>query len=118
MLFQEITLQVRETYRSYGLLPEGYPHVADDSLALELAFMAKLAERAMEDFRDGDEIGLSRLLAASSEFLTKHLLRWIPKFLERMVKAKTRVLYPQMCVILHEFLKRDKECLDELGTSL
>ena len=118
MLFQEVTLEVREIYRGFGLLPEGYPHVADDSLALELAFMAKLAERALEDLHNEDEVGLGRLLESSEDFLSKHLLLWIPKFLERMQKAKTMLLYPQLCVVLDEFLKRDRETVRELRAAL
>ena len=118
MLFQEVTLEVREIYRGFGLLPEGYPHVADDSLALELAFMSKLAERALEDLHDGDELGLGRLLESSEDFLKKHLLLWIPKFLERMHKAKTQLMYPQLCVVLDAFLKRDREVLGELRAAL
>ncbi len=118
MLFQAVTLEVREIYRGFGLLPEGYPHVADDSLALELAFMAKLAERALEDLQADDELGLGRLLESSGDFLTKHLLLWIPKFLERMQKAKTQHLYPQLCVVLDAFLKRDLDTLRELRAAL
>ncbi len=114
MLFQAVTLEVREIYRGFGLLPEGYPHVADDSLALELAFMARLAERALEDLHDEDEVGLGRLLESSEDFLSQHLLLWIPKFLERMRKARTQVLYPQLCVVLDAFLKRDCDSLREL----
>lgn len=118
MLFQKVTLEVREIYRGFGLQPEGYPHVADDSLALELAFMAKLAERAVEDLHSGDETGLGRLLESSEDFLTRHLLVWIPKFLERMQKASTQHLYPQLCVALDAFLKRDREVLRELRAAL
>ncbi len=118
MLFQAVTLEVREIYRGFGLLPEGYPHVADDSLALELAFMSKLAERAAEDLRNGDETGLCRLLESSQEFLEKHLLRWIPKFLERMQKATSQLMYPQLCVVLDAFLKRDRDTLAELRSFL
>lgn len=118
MLFQEVTLKVRETYRGYGLLPEGYPHVADDSLALELAFMAKLAERALEDLHNEDEVGLSRLLEGSEDFLKQHLLLWIPKFLERMHNAKSQLMYPQLCVVLDAFLKRDRDTLAELRSVL
>ena len=118
MLFQEVTLKVRETYKRFGLQPEGYPHVADDSLALELAFMAKLAERALEDLHNADEVGLSRLLESSEEFLTQHLLAWIPKFLERMQKAKSQLMYPQLCVVLDAFLKRDRDTLQELRSAL
>jgi TorA maturation chaperone TorD len=118
MLFQEVTLEVREIYRGFGLLPEGYPHVADDSLALELAFMAKLAERALEDLHNEDEVGLGRLIESSEEFLSRHLLLWIPKFLERMQKARTQFLYPQLCVVLDAFLKRDRDTLQELRDAL
>ena len=118
MLFQESTLEVRNTYRQFGLIPEGYPHVADDSLALELAFMSKLAERAMEDLHSGDEEGLDRLLESSGDFLKRHLLLWVPKFLERMQKASTQLLYPQLCVALDAFLRRDAESLKELRAAL
>ena len=118
MLFQEVTLEVREIYRGFGLLPEGYPHVADDSLALELAFISKLAERAMEDLHNGDEEGLDRLLESSGDFLKRHLLLWVPKFLERMQKASTQLLYPQLCVALDTFLRRDGESLKELRAAL
>lgn len=118
VLFQEVTLEVRETYRGYGLLPEGYPHVADDSLALELAFLAKLAERAVEDLQNGDETGLGRLLEGSEEFLTRHLLAWFPAFLQRLGKSPTRVLYPQLCRILGRFLERDRDTLRELRAAL
>ena len=118
MLFQKVTLEVREIYRGFGLLPEGYPHVADDSLPLELAFMAKLAERAMEDWQSGDMEGLDRLLESSGDFLSKHLLRWVPKFLERMQKASTQYLYPQLCVVLDAFLPRDLETVKELREAI
>ena len=92
--------------------------MADDSLALELAFMSKLAERAMEDLHSGDEEGLDRLLESSGDFLKRHLLLWVPKFLERMQKASTQLLYPQLCVALDAFLRRDAESLKELRAAL
>ena len=118
MLFQKVTLEVREIYRGFGLLPEGYPHVADDSLSLELAFLEKLAARTMEDLHSGDEVGLDRLLESSAEFLDRHLLRWVPKFLERMQKADTQYLYPQLCLVLDAFLVRDRETLSELRAAV
>ena len=114
MLFQESTLEVRNTYRQYGLIPEGYPHVADDSLALELHFMALLAKRSLDAFYAGENGELNTALRGSSEFLKKHLLVWVPKFLERMKGAKTNILYPQMCLVLDEFLRKDAETVKEV----
>ena len=114
MLFQESTLEVRNTYRQYGLIPEGYPHVADDSLALELHFMALLAQRGLDAFYAGKNDDLTADLTGSSDFLKKHLLVWVPKFLERMKGAKTSILYPRMCLVLDEFLRKDAETVKEV----
>ena len=118
MLFQESTLEVRNTYRQYGLIPEGYPHVADDSLALELHFMALLAQRGLDAFYAGKNDDLTADLTGSSDFLKKHLLVWVPKFLERMKGAKTNILYPQMCLVLDEFLRKDAETVKEILKAL
>ncbi len=114
MLFQESTLAVRRFYQNYGLQPEGYPRVADDSLALELAFMSKLAERACTAFGQEKREELRSALTGSSEFLTEHMLVWIPKFLERMSESPSKVLYPQLCLILSAFISADKDVLSEL----
>ena len=118
MLFQESTLEVRNTYRQFGLLPEGYPRVADDSLALELHFMALLAQRSLDAFYAGKNEELAADLNGSADFLKKHLLVWVPKFLERMKGAKSNILYPQMCLVLDEFLRKDAGTVQEILKAL
>jgi len=118
MLFQESTLAVRGFYKSFGLKPEGYPHVADDSLPLELAFMSKLAERSLEALKSDNKEQLLFNLKGSLNFLDAHLLVWIPKFLECMVEAPSDMLYPQMSLVLSEFIKKDKEVLEEIIAAL
>ena len=118
MLFQESTLEVRNTYRQFGLLPEGYPRVADDSLALELHFMALLAQRSLDAFYAGKYDDLAADLSGSADFLKKHLLVWVPKFLERMKGARSNILYPQMCLVLDEFLRKDAGTVQEILKAL
>ncbi len=118
MLFQECTLRVRQFYRSFGMLPEGYPRVADDSLALELAFMAELASRAVKAFADGDDAALKTNVDGAKRFLEAHLLVWVPRLVEKLVDATSDILYPQMCLILDSFLKQDHAALDEILAAL
>ena len=113
-LFQEVTLEVRKAYRAFGMQAEAYQRVPDDSLALELAFMSGLAERALNAFRGEDRTEGERCLSGSLDFLKKHLLLWIPKFLERMAGSPTDCLYPQLSLILDSFLKKDAETVEEL----
>ena len=113
-LFQEVTLEVRKAYRAFGMQAEAYQRVPDDSLALELAFMSGLAERTLNAFRGEDRAEAERCLNGSLDFLKKHLLLWIPKFLERMAGSPTDCLYPQLSLILDSFLKKDAETVEEL----
>ena len=113
-LFQEVTLEVRKAYRAFGMQAEAYQRVPDDSLALELAFMSGLAERALNALRGEDRAEGERCLNGSLDFLKKHLLLWIPKFLERMAGSPTDCLYPQLSLILDSFLKKDAETVEEL----
>lgn len=118
MLFQESTLAVREFYRKFNMLPENYLRVPDDGLALELHFMAKLSQKAL-DALQGDRLDwLKYYLQGQNIFLANHLLVWIPMFLERMAEATTDYLYPQMCLILDDFLKKDKKVVEELLENL
>lgn len=114
LLFQESTLAVREFYRKFNMLPEGYPSVADDSVALELDFMSKLAAKSLDALRNDDYASLKYLLNGQNIFLQNHLLIWIPKFLEKMADAPSDLLYPQMCLVLDDFLKRDQKLTDEI----
>ena len=114
MLFQETTLKVRSFFQEYGVIPQGYPRVADDSLALELAFMAELAARAMTAFEERNDEELKKNLKGSDIFLEEHLLAWVPELLKRVADSETDYLYPQMTLVLDAFLKKDHEVLLEI----
>ena len=113
-LFQESTLKVRDCYRRFGLLPEEYRRVADDSLALELGFMAELAQRSASAFAAADEAALRKTLQGALDFLNEHLLLWVPQLLERMGRTETDLLYPRLTRILNSFLEKDRETINDL----
>jgi TorA maturation chaperone TorD len=135
LLFQESTMTVREIYRTQGLHPEGYPHVADDGLALELDFLSRMTDRALKLVQSTDTEATVRgsdgtasapshaneltdmlrdNLTVQESFLRVHLLFWIPKLLERTNDSPTRLLYPQLTQMLLFFLQKDQEAVVEL----
>jgi len=99
-------------------LPEGYPRIPDDGLALELHFMAKLSQKALTALQEDKLDWLKYYLNGQNIFLSNHLLIWIPMFVERMAGATSDYLYPQMCLVLDDFLKRDKKVVEELLDNL
>ena len=81
-LFQPNTLEVRNVYLRNGFKPLGMGKVADDHMAIELAFMRELA---LETTRAG-EAQRASLLTEQRLFLEEHLLRWVDAFAERVVE--------------------------------
>ncbi|MDX5400260.1 MAG: molecular chaperone TorD family protein, partial [Actinomycetes bacterium] len=82
LLFEAETLQVREWYARFGLAAPRLNREPDDHVALELEFLAALAERALtalEEDRPGDA---TELVAAHQTFLAEHVLTWVPTLME------------------------------------
>ena len=118
LLFQESTLRVRQAYRKYGYLPEEYPHVADDHIALELHFMAKLSERVLNSFREGNDEDAVKVLKDQKVFMKYHLLNWLPKYAENIQKSKTAYMYPQFGMATDAYVKIDDELCTEIIDAL
>lgn len=114
LLFQESTLTIREIYRKQGFEAEGYPRVADDSLALELDFMGRMAERAQAALADDNTDALREALTVSESFVRVHLLYFVPQMLERLSTTTFRLFYPQMLKILVSFMETDLQLVQEM----
>lgn len=109
-LFTAETLTVRKFYKAQGFIPAEYPHVADDHIAIELDFMAKLAARALED-HNSDEGKVA--LEASEKFLQEHLLEWVPLYLDK-AKETHALFYPILVEVLYDYLKEDASAIKTL----
>jgi TorA maturation chaperone TorD len=118
VLFQPGTLEVRKAYVAQGFIPHGYPYVADDHIALELDFMAALAKRMQDAYQSADPEQIDAALGASRDFLDRHLLVWVPSFVERLLQARHSQFYGKVGVVLREFLPIDRTLLDELEQAL
>ena len=114
VLFQPGTLKVRNAYRAQGFLTTLYPRVADDHIAIELDFMAQLASRADSAYVAGDVNETVHRLQGSDDFLKGHLLTWVPDFVNQTVQQKNPVFYPQLSILVLEFLRVDTDAVAEI----
>ncbi|WP_324653588.1 TorD/DmsD family molecular chaperone [Georgenia sp. H159] len=87
LLFDEHTLQVRDTYRSLSLQAPRLNREPDDHLGLELDFLAQSCARALDALEQGSEPDAARYVRLGADFLRDHLLPWAPDMLERAVAA-------------------------------
>lgn len=114
VLFQPSTLEVRRSYVEQGLLPQNYPKVADDHIALELDFMASLADKALRAHLANDEEERDRRLIAAKAFLEQHLLVWVPAFAEKLRQVPHGQFYCLIGDLLQAYLHEDLEAIEEI----
>lgn len=110
LLFQVETLEVRDAYRAFGYLPEMYPKVADDHIALECAFMLALAGKTLD--AEGEEF--VRLVAGQRDFLRDHMLKWVDNYASDLHEEAPGGLYDLMSTGLARFIKDDFVFLQEV----
>ncbi len=112
-LFRQETLAVRNAYRAQGLIPQCYPKVADDHIAIELGFMAALAGRMLEGLQRGDAAFATGARQASRAFLDEHLARWINAYADDLEAAAPGTAYAAAARIASELVGRDATLLEE-----
>ncbi|MGB3714837.1 MAG: molecular chaperone TorD family protein, partial [Candidatus Promineifilaceae bacterium] len=78
MIFQEVTLQVRDWYRRYDLQTVKLYEEPDDHIGLELTFLAHLAGLGLAALKKQDDVEFAAVVEAQRGFLSEHVLRWTP----------------------------------------
>jgi TorA maturation chaperone TorD len=114
LYFSQETLQVREAYRKYNLLPRHVGREPDDHVGLELEFMHRLCAMAGEKAKAADQAALLEILNDQVAFLDEHLMKWVPHWTSDVVKSAHTEFYRGMAELLDAFLKLDREMAEEL----
>lgn len=104
-LFGPVALEVRKCYRAQGFIPHSYPHVSDDALALEIDFLAGLAQRSLERFEENGD--WKEPLVASNQFIGEHLGLWVDRLANAVVQYREGTFYAKAAVALAEYVKAD-----------
>ncbi|EIF2258849.1 molecular chaperone TorD [Vibrio cholerae] len=103
--------QMRELLRAHGVKVEQNLNEPEDHLAIQLDFLAHLAISANQIEHSAQ---LSLALQAQSDFISQHLLTWLPAFAERCTQFDAFGLYSAAARLALAFIQQDKHCLDEL----
>jgi TorA maturation chaperone TorD len=92
-LMTEITIQVRGYYLDAGMAVTGLHRVPDDHIALELEFMAYLADEGARNLESGDAGAASAAVARLENFYHEHLTKWVPLFADRVQEGAESDFY-------------------------
>ncbi|ACV21137.1 uncharacterized component of anaerobic dehydrogenase [Slackia heliotrinireducens DSM 20476] len=99
------TLGVRNAYKAHGFIPQRYPHVPDDHLALELDFIAALTAEALQACQAGDIDAASKHEADAVQFTHDHLSAWAPFFAEDVRDKGKAPLYATVAQTMAAFVE-------------
>jgi TorA maturation chaperone TorD len=113
--------EVLEAFRLVGFeKPKEYTE-PEDHIALELEFMAHLARLTTASIDNGKVEFALGYLKLQKEFLTDHLLRWVGKFSEDLMRnsEKREVdFYYALGMMLESFIKLDDQTVDLASAQL
>ncbi len=107
---------VRSLYRKAGLELDDSWHIGEDHIALELEFMAFLAQKSLEACEAGRDDELAGLLGQQRSFLSEHLLNWVGRFADAMARQAKTDFYRGVARYLMGYLNSDGEFLGEMAS--
>lgn len=101
----------RQFYLQWRALPESEVRLPDDHIALELGFLAHLAQQVVNAENATDTLSL---LTASREFMQNHLKPWLSPFTSAQAKVQVDAFFVGLAHLLYETVKADLLWLDTI----
>ena len=117
LVFQQSTLDVRAAYRTAGFEAAGYPHIPDDHIATEFAFLAALCNQASKSIQEDDWQAARVSLGRQALFLSQHIGTWIGEFARRVANnspKSTGSFYTHAANLAREACEADSAIITEL----
>lgn len=114
IMMQQAYSQVVAAYREQRLAKDASFKEPEDHIAVELAFMATLAQRCALLLRQGEEDAAVETVAQQLAFLLEHLLSWTDRFSADLRRAAGEGFYFHLAQFAQLFMEEDAALLAEL----
>lgn len=107
LVMQEATVQARLAYARADLVVERLYSEPDDHIAVEWEFLYALAVRAAGALARDDDRDAPQWLAWHDDFLTAHVLRWMPRLCQRLIDATSNPFFIGLALVTEGILNAD-----------
>lgn len=107
--------QMRELLAAHEVKVDQNLNEPADHLAIQLDFLAHLVI-STNQFEQNSEVNAA--LQVQSDFISQHLLTWLPVFVERCTQFDTFGLYAAVARLTLAFVQQDQDFLDELKADI
>ena len=103
-----------DDYTKWGLVLSEKSKLFPDHIAIELEFLYYLAVKEEEAREQGEYTNAITFVEAQQQFLAKHLIRWVPHFVEKTVEATAMKLFSGLVKFINDFIKEDYKLLNDI----
>ena len=118
MYYDKPFSEVRHTYGESGFEKNKDFLEPEDHIAVELDFMVNLRRRTHLSL-DAEKVESAlRYLKLQKEFLTDHMVKWVPDLCESMKDAAESELYRSLAHLTNGFILMEEQVVDELTKTL
>lgn len=114
IMMQDAYAQVVKVYREQHLAKDKDFKEPEDHIAVELAFMATLAERTATFLREGLEEAAEETVLQQIAFAQGHLLNWLDRFCIDLAEAASGTFYEHIAHFTKLFVQEDVALLSEI----
>ncbi|GAB1535381.1 molecular chaperone TorD family protein [Geovibrio sp. ADMFC3] len=116
LLMQDARDRVLAVYRKFGLDRSEKYNEPEDHIFFELEFMSELCKRLSINESRNERAECLRLLNAQRDFITDHLLNWIPSFCRDVERVAETGFYKGLAKITTAYLQMDAAIVNDLIT--
>lgn len=115
LMMAEARDEVFAIYAYAGLVKDKDFKAPEDHIALELEFMAYLADKTAAALEAGDEDVAGDIFTQQMNFLSDHLLNWVPyDFTSDILRFAATDLYKGLALVTCGFLATDSEFMSDI----
>ena len=114
LMMQEARDQVLQAYRDKGLGCLATLNLPEDHLAFELEFMAHLCRTMQICVAEDDWSAALLSLGEQKNFVKRHLLNWVPRFCDDILKSAASDFYKAAAKITRGFMRLETAIIEDL----
>lgn len=118
LIMQRARDEVLALYREEGLGRSDSFKEPEDHIAIELEFMGFLCQKALHALSAGNKEAAQAALEKQKDFLTRHLLVWVPQFCADIERSAATDFYRALAQITDEHLSYEVDAIAELTEAI
>jgi TorA maturation chaperone TorD len=118
LLYGEPFHEVIQAYKSLGFEKEKDFREPEDHVAVEFEFMARLCQWTAQTLKKQDVENTLTYLSLQKEFLTDHIMRWVPELCKSLDGAAPKGFYKALGHLTLGFITIDNQIPDHMTETL